>query len=91
MPATPVFSRVDTVVLRVADRVTAVEWYRTKLGFQVLFQDEAAGLAVLHMGRDATITFCVAVARGRGGAAFASWPERSRCSRRKMPLPSALN
>ena len=56
MQATPVFSRVDTIVLRVADRVAAVEWYRTKLGFQVLFQDEAAGLAVLHMGRDATIT-----------------------------------
>jgi catechol 2,3-dioxygenase-like lactoylglutathione lyase family enzyme len=56
MPATPVFSRLDTVVVRVADRVAAVEWYRTKLGFQVLFQDEAAGIAVLHLGRDATLT-----------------------------------
>ena len=52
----PVFSRVDTIVLRVADRVAAIRWYRSKLGFQVLFEDEAAGLAVLHTGRDATLT-----------------------------------
>ena len=52
----PVFSRVDTIVLRVADRVAAIRWYRSKLGFQVLFEDEAAGLAVLHTGRDVTLT-----------------------------------
>jgi catechol 2,3-dioxygenase-like lactoylglutathione lyase family enzyme len=45
------FYRIDSVVIRVQDRAAAVEWYRTRLGFRVLFEDRAAGIAVLDMGR----------------------------------------
>ena len=56
MPTSPVFSRIDSVVLRVHDRAAAVEWYRTRLGFQVLFAHLAIGVAVLDLGRGDTLT-----------------------------------
>ena len=52
----PVFSRIDSVVLRVHDHDAAVEWYRDRLGFNVLFADPAARIAVLDMGRGDTLT-----------------------------------
>jgi catechol 2,3-dioxygenase-like lactoylglutathione lyase family enzyme len=56
MTTSPLFSRVDTVVLRVRDRAAAVEWYRTRLGLQVVFQDPTHGVAVFNVGHGGSLT-----------------------------------
>ena len=56
MQRSPVFCRIDTVVLRVRSRSAALEWYRHRLGLQVVFDDPAQGLAVLNVGRGISLT-----------------------------------
>lgn len=45
----PLFDRLDTVVLRVADCEAAVAWYGAALGLSPVFVDVAEGLAVLGL------------------------------------------
>ena len=56
MQRSPVFSRIQTVVLRVRSRSAAVSWYRNRLGLQVVFDDPAQGVAVLNVGRGSSLT-----------------------------------
>jgi hypothetical protein len=56
MPVSPVFTRIDSVVVRVHDCASSVEWYRNRLGFQVLFLNLTFGIAVLDMGRGDSLT-----------------------------------
>jgi len=56
MPTSPLFSRIDTVTLRVRDRSAAIEWYRSRLGFQLVFQDPANGVAVFNVGHGGSLT-----------------------------------
>jgi catechol 2,3-dioxygenase-like lactoylglutathione lyase family enzyme len=73
MRAQPVFYRIDSVVIRVRDRAPALDWYRSRLGLRLLFEDREAGLAILDMGRGDTITLWqlqadeIAPARGIAG------------------------
>lgn len=50
------FSRLDTVILRVRDLAAARQWYATKLGLHALFEDASQGLAVLGMDGGAGLT-----------------------------------
>lgn len=45
----PLFRRIDTVILRVADLSAAVEWYDAALGLRPVYRDDAARLAVLAL------------------------------------------
>ena len=56
MQSSPVFSRIDTVVVRVRSRSAAVEWYRHRLGLQLVFEDRSQGLAVFNLGRCGSLT-----------------------------------
>jgi catechol 2,3-dioxygenase-like lactoylglutathione lyase family enzyme len=56
MQETPVFSRIDTVVVRVRNRSAAVAWYRARLGLQLIFEDRSQGLAVFNVGRGASLS-----------------------------------
>ena len=56
MSAARSFTRIDSIVLRVRSRQAAVAWYRSSLGLQVVFEDAAEGLAVLNVGRGASLT-----------------------------------
>lgn len=50
------FSRLDTVVLRVRDLEAARAWYAEKLALDAIHHDAAEGLAVLGMSGGATLT-----------------------------------
>lgn len=56
MTATGLFSKVDTITLRVADLSAAKQWYREKLGLRELFRDQKENLAVFSVGGDTSIT-----------------------------------
>jgi catechol 2,3-dioxygenase-like lactoylglutathione lyase family enzyme len=56
MAVSPVFTRIDSVVLRVHDCAASVEWYRNRLGFQVLYLNLTLGVAVLDMGVGDSLT-----------------------------------
>ncbi len=56
MQSLPVFSTIDSVVLRVRSRSAAVAWYRQRLGLLVVFDDPAQGLAVFNLGRGSSLT-----------------------------------
>ena len=56
MSASLSFPRIESVVLRVRSRQAAVDWYRSSLGLQVLFEDSAEGMAVLNVGRGCSLT-----------------------------------
>ena len=51
-----VFTRIDTIVLRVSDYSSASDWYCTHLGFKVVFADPNEGLAVLGLGQGTSLT-----------------------------------
>jgi catechol 2,3-dioxygenase-like lactoylglutathione lyase family enzyme len=51
-----VFTRIDTIVLRVSDYTAASDWYCTHLGFKVVFADPNEGLAVLALGQGTSLT-----------------------------------
>jgi catechol 2,3-dioxygenase-like lactoylglutathione lyase family enzyme len=51
-----VFTRIDTIVLRVTDYSAASDWYCTNLGFTVVFADPGEGLAVLGLGQGTSLT-----------------------------------
>lgn len=51
-----VFTRIDTIVLRVTDYSAASDWYCTNLGFTVVFADPGEGLAVLALGQGTSLT-----------------------------------
>jgi hypothetical protein len=53
---TSIFPRMDSIVLRVRDCAAAVDWYRTRLGLRVLYDDATKGVAVLAVGVDDTVT-----------------------------------
>ena len=50
------FSRLDTIILRVSDLAAAQQWYATALGLHAVFEDAAQGLAVLGLDGGATLT-----------------------------------
>ena len=50
------FTRIDTIVLRVTDYSVASDWYCTHLGFAVVFSDPGEGLAVLGIGQGTSLT-----------------------------------
>jgi catechol 2,3-dioxygenase-like lactoylglutathione lyase family enzyme len=56
MPVSPVFTRIDSVVVRVHDCAASAEWYRNRLGFQVLFLNLTLGVAILDMGLGDSLT-----------------------------------
>lgn len=53
---TPLFDRIDTFVLRVADYEAAVAWYAATLGLTASFTDPAEGLAVLPLAQGTCLT-----------------------------------
>jgi catechol 2,3-dioxygenase-like lactoylglutathione lyase family enzyme len=50
------FSRLDTVILRVRDLAAAQQWYATTLGLHAVYEDAAQGLAVLGLDGGASLT-----------------------------------
>lgn len=50
------FSRIDTVILRVRDLAAAQQWYAATLGLQAVYEDPAQGLAVLGLDGGGTLT-----------------------------------
>jgi catechol 2,3-dioxygenase-like lactoylglutathione lyase family enzyme len=56
MSASVSFSRIESIVLRVRSRHAAVAWYRESLGFEVVFEDPAEGMAVLGVGKGSSLT-----------------------------------
>lgn len=55
-PTPPLFSRIDTVILRVRDLDRALDWYAERLGLASVFTDPAERLAVLEVGNGSTLT-----------------------------------
>ena len=55
MPA-PLFDRIDTVILRVADYRTAAAWYQTHLALEIAFDDPEERLAVMGVGTGTSLT-----------------------------------
>lgn len=53
---TPLFDRLDTIILRVHHLDTALDWYRRVLGLPVVFEDPEDELAVLGLGKGTSIT-----------------------------------
>jgi catechol 2,3-dioxygenase-like lactoylglutathione lyase family enzyme len=51
-----VFSRLDTVILRVRDLAAARQWYATTLGLHAVFVDADQGLAVLGLEGGSSLT-----------------------------------
>lgn len=56
MSPPPAFLHLESVVLRVRNRTAAVQWYRERLGFQILFEDPTQGVAVFNVGPGCTLT-----------------------------------
>ena len=52
----PLFTKIDTVVIRVRDLDQARAWYREKLGARELFGDKAEKLVVTTVGADTNLT-----------------------------------
>jgi catechol-2,3-dioxygenase len=52
----PLFTKVDTVVIRVRDLEQARVWYREKLGVRELFGDKGKNLVVTTVGADTNLT-----------------------------------
>lgn len=50
------FSRLDTVILRVRDLSAAQQWYATTLGLHAIFEDPGQRLAVLGLDGGASLT-----------------------------------
>lgn len=50
------FSRLDTIILRVRDLPTAQQWYARHLGLTPVFTDPEQGLAVLGMASGTSVT-----------------------------------
>lgn len=53
---TPLFDRIDTFILRVADYQAAVAWYAAALGLQASFTDPDERLAVLPLAHGTSLT-----------------------------------
>ena len=71
MSASPSFTGIESVVLRVRSRQAAVAWYRAALGLQVLFEDPAEGMAVLNVGQGCSLTIWELPAGAEGTTAAA--------------------
>lgn len=52
----PLFTRVDTIILRVRDHAAAVAWYEEQLGLTATFTDPAERLSVLDVGQGSSVT-----------------------------------
>ena len=50
------FTRIDTVLLRVRDHAAAIAWYEEQLGLTPAFTDPAERLSVLDVGEGASLT-----------------------------------
>jgi catechol 2,3-dioxygenase-like lactoylglutathione lyase family enzyme len=50
------FTRIDTIVLRVTDYSVAADWYCTFLGLKVIFSDPSEGLIVLGLDHGTSLT-----------------------------------
>ena len=50
------FSRLDTVILRVRDLPAAQRWYAATLGLHAIHEDAGEGLAVLGLDGGASLT-----------------------------------
>lgn len=67
------FSRLDTVILRVRDLAAARQWYSAKLGIEPVFEDADQGLAVLGLEGGTSLTLW-ALADGEAVAASSTFP-----------------
>jgi len=56
MSAPPLFTRLDTVLLRVRDLGASRAWYEERLGFTAVFEDSAEGLVVYDTGGPTSLT-----------------------------------
>lgn len=50
------FTRLDTVIVRVRDLAAALQWYATKLDLHPVYEDAQQGLAVLGLGEGTSLT-----------------------------------
>jgi catechol 2,3-dioxygenase-like lactoylglutathione lyase family enzyme len=53
---TPLFNRIDTVILRVRDYKAAASWYQHHLGCDIAFDDPGERLAVMALGTGTSLT-----------------------------------
>ena len=60
MPRSPLLSRIVTVVLRVRDRLEAVEWYRDHFDLRHVLDDPSSGISVLELASGDSVTLWVA-------------------------------
>jgi catechol 2,3-dioxygenase-like lactoylglutathione lyase family enzyme len=68
-----VFSRLDTVILRVRDLAAARAWYATRLGLHAVYEDATQGLAVLGLEGGSSLTLWAAP-RGEGISTSSTFP-----------------
>lgn len=52
----PLFDRIDTLILRVADHRAAAGWYAAALGLQTTHDDDGEGLSVLSLPQGSSLT-----------------------------------
>jgi catechol 2,3-dioxygenase-like lactoylglutathione lyase family enzyme len=62
------FSRLDTVVLRVRDLPAAQQWYATTLGLGAIYEAHDEGLVVLGLAGNASLTLWALPADETAGA-----------------------
>lgn len=67
------FSRLDTVILRVRDLADARAWYATTLDLHPVFEDPAQGIAVLGLEGGASLTLW-ALPPGEAPRASSTYP-----------------
>lgn len=67
------FSRLDTVIVRVRDLAAARAWYAATLGLHAVYEDVAHGLAVLGLDGSASLTLW-AVGRGEAVGPSSTYP-----------------
>jgi catechol 2,3-dioxygenase-like lactoylglutathione lyase family enzyme len=67
------FSRLDTVILRVRDLPAAQRWYASTLGLHAIHEDPGQGLAVLGLDGGASLTLW-AVPVGEAVGASSTFP-----------------
>jgi catechol 2,3-dioxygenase-like lactoylglutathione lyase family enzyme len=64
------FSRIDTVILRVRDIADAQRWYREKLGLAAVYASEEERLAVLGIGEGCSLTLWQGEGEPAAGGTF---------------------
>lgn len=70
----PLFSRIDTVIVRVRDVDRARDWYSDKLGLRSVFDDPAERLSVLDAGGCSLTLWELKPGESAGAAACGTFP-----------------